>query len=457
MATAASEITESPATPDLQLVDKTFKRLNKLYRLCTDPRLGLRNSPPNLPDLVSNTSLTLKEIWDPYRTPDSQQPRGEEARYLRIHIRNLLDKTERALQLFKEGHDQIFDESSSCRRNLTKLTLLFSHMLWELKAMFPEGYFQGHTYRLTKKEADEFWRESFGAKCIVPWSSFEDHLRKVHTLEKGIEAIALKSTIDLTCNNYVSVFEFDTFTRLFQPFKSLIKNWNQLAVTHPGYMAFLTYDQVTDRLENYLHKPGSYIFRLSCTRMGQWAIGHVTPEGDIVQTIPENTPLFQALIQGFNEGCYVYPDGEDVNPDLTSLREAAQRSKVKVTEEQYNQYTDIGTTFQLCKICSERDKDIRVEPCGHLMCQPCFSSWQKSAGHTCPYCRCNILGKKSVLIEPYQPAHQDEEDDEEEDHEDIESLVKQMAAMRTVQRSDQPHNAHRKEAINRKEKKEVML
>lgn len=46
----------------------------------------------------------------------------------------------------------------------------------------------------------------------------------------------------------------------------------------------------------------SYIFRLSCTHMGQWAIGHVTIEGDIIQTIPQNTPLYQALIQGFKEG-----------------------------------------------------------------------------------------------------------------------------------------------------------
>ena len=46
----------------------------------------------------------------------------------------------------------------------------------------------------------------------------------------------------------------------------------------------------------------SYIFRLSSSRMGQWAIGHVTTEGDIVQTIPENTSLYQALIQGFKEG-----------------------------------------------------------------------------------------------------------------------------------------------------------
>lgn len=106
--------------------------------------------------------------------------------------------------------------------------------------------------------------------------------------------------------------------------------------------------------------PPSYIFRLSCTRMGQWAIGHVTKEGSIVQTIPQNTPLYQALIQGFKEGwlgqkhtgiwfifsifvpfllfvcfcacSYLYPDGRDVNLDLTSLCEPAERGKVKVTE-----------------------------------------------------------------------------------------------------------------------------
>ncbi len=40
--------------------------------------------------------------------------------------------------------------------------------------------------------------------------------------------------------------------------------------------------------------------------MGQWAIGHVTSDGNIVQTIPQNTPLYQALIQGFREGWWVH-------------------------------------------------------------------------------------------------------------------------------------------------------
>ncbi|KAM4600642.1 E3 ubiquitin-protein ligase CBL-C isoform 3-T3 [Polymixia lowei] len=461
MATSGSGTSKNPKTcsqhptsGDRRMVDKALKRLDKLHQLCTNPRLGLRNSPPYLPELVSGTTVLLAQVWEPYRgsaASGNQAPRGDEVEYLRVHIRYLLDKTDRAVLLFKEGRDKMFEEMSNYRRNLTKLSLLFSHMLWELKAMFPEGRFQGDTYRLTKTEAAEFWRHSFGNKCIVHWTSFKQHLRSVHAFEEGMESMALKSTVDLTCNDHISVFEFDIFTRLFQPWRSLIRNWNRLAVTHPGYMAFLTYDQVKARLEHHLHRPGSYIFRLSCTRMGQWAIGHVTIEGGIVQTIPQNTPLYQALIQGFREGCYLYPDGRDMNPDLTSLCEPAQKSRVKVTEEQYELYCEIGSTFQLCKICTERDKDTRIQPCGHLLCRPCLAGWQqKSDGHTCPYCRCDIRGTESIVIDPYRPSSSqeddddddddddeddggdDDDDDDDDDHEDVELVMKKVAALRKL-------------------------
>jgi E3 ubiquitin-protein ligase CBL len=87
-------------------------------------------------------------------------------------------------------------------------------------------------------------------------------IRQVHAISSGLEAMALKSTIDLTCNDYISNFEFDVFTRcafhceksfillfpifrLFQPWSTLLRNWQILAVTHPGYVAFLTYDEVS--------------------------------------------------------------------------------------------------------------------------------------------------------------------------------------------------------------------
>lgn len=53
---------------------------------------------------------------------------------------------------------------SPLRRNLTKLSLIFSHMLAELKAIFPNGLFQGDNFRITKADAAEFWRRSFGDK-----------------------------------------------------------------------------------------------------------------------------------------------------------------------------------------------------------------------------------------------------------------------------------------------------
>ena len=159
------------------------------------------------------------------------------------------------------GKEKLFDENSHYRRNLTKLSLVFSHMLSELKAIFPGGVFGGDSFRITKSDAADFWRTSFGERTIVPWKLFRLTLNEVHPISSGLEAMALKSTIDLTCNDYISNFEFDVFTRfdplpfpvdqlsrscfrLFQPWGTLLRNWQILAVTHPGYVAFLTYDEV---------------------------------------------------------------------------------------------------------------------------------------------------------------------------------------------------------------------
>ena len=45
-------------------------------------------------------------------------------------------------------------------------------------------------------------------------------------------------------------------SHLHQPWGSILRNWNFLAVTHPGYMAFLTYDEVKARLHKYINKSG---------------------------------------------------------------------------------------------------------------------------------------------------------------------------------------------------------
>ncbi|KAK2532786.1 Cbl [Columba guinea] len=343
-----------PGTVDKKMVEKCWKLMDKVVRLCQNPKLALKNSPPYILDLLPDTYQHLRTILSRYE--GKMETLGENE-YFRVFMENLMKKTKQTISLFKEGKERMYEENSQPRRNLTKLSLIFSHMLAELKGIFPSGLFQGDTFRITKADAAEFWRKAFGEKTIVPWKSFRQALHEVHPISSGLEAMALKSTIDLTCNDYISVFEFDIFTRLFQPWSSLLRNWNSLAVTHPGYMAFLTYDEVKARLQKFIHKPGSYIFRLSCTRLGQWAIGYVTADGNILQTIPHNKPLFQALIDGFREGFI-------------------NRVCLSFPKEQYELYCEMGSTFQLCKICAENDKDVKIEPCGHLMCTSCLTAWQ---------------------------------------------------------------------------------
>ena len=212
-------------------------------------------------------------------------------------------------------------------------------MLSELKAIFPGGLFGGDTFRITKSDAADFWRVSFGERTIVPWKLFRLTLNEVHPISSGLEAMALKSTIDLTCNDYISNFEFDVFTRsdltrvlddvdlfLLQVIPAVgnfITELADIGRDAPWLCCFphlrrgrvlggdervediyLTHTvlQVKARLHRHINKPGSYVFRLSCTRLGQWAIGYVTADGNILQTIPQNKSLCQALLDGSREG-----------------------------------------------------------------------------------------------------------------------------------------------------------
>ncbi|XP_037292618.1 E3 ubiquitin-protein ligase CBL-B-B isoform X1 [Manduca sexta] len=386
---------------DKRTLDKTWKLMDKVVKLCQHHKMNLKNSPPFILDILPDTYQRLRVIYSKYE--DNMQALNNNEHF-NIFIINLMRKCKQAIKLFKEGKEKMFDENSHFRRNLTKLSLVFSHMLSELKAMFPNGTFAGDQFRITKSDAAEFWRSNFGNSTLVPWKIFREELNNVHPISSGLETMALKTTIDLTCNDFISNFEFDVFTRLFQPWSTLLRNWQLLAVTHPGYVAFLTYDEVKARLQKYIHKAGSYVFRLSCTRLGQWAIGYVTVDGEILQTIPQNKSLVQALLDGYREGFYLYPDGRDVNPDLSSAIISPAEDHITVTQEQYELYCEMGSTFQLCKICAENDKDIRIEPCGHLLCTPCLTAWQiDSEGQGCPFCRAEIKGTEQVVVDAFVP------------------------------------------------------
>ncbi|XP_075845700.1 E3 ubiquitin-protein ligase CBL-C isoform X4 [Microtus pennsylvanicus] len=335
---------------------RAVKLLQRLEEQCRDPRLVM--GPPSLRILLPRTAQLLREVAKARREAegDPEGPGGA-GDYLVIYLANLEAKGRKVAELLpprgkKDANEEVFREGSRFRRQLAKLALIFSHMHAELSALFPGGRYCGHLYQLTKGSAHTFWREHCGIRCVLPWAEFQSLLCACHPVEPGPITQALRSTLDLTCSGHVSVFEFDIFTRLFQPWPTLLKNWLLLAVNHPGYMAFLTYDEVQTRLQACRDKPGSLL----------------------------------------------YPDGKNHNPDLTELCQAELHQRIEVSEEQLQLYEAMNSTFELCKICAERDKDVRIEPCGHLLCSHCLATWQQSDSQTCPFCRCQIKGHEAVSI-----------------------------------------------------------
>ncbi|XP_025705820.1 E3 ubiquitin-protein ligase CBL-C isoform X1 [Callorhinus ursinus] len=416
---------------EARALGRAVRLLQRLEEQCGDPRLA--SSPPSLPDLLPRIAQLLRQVAHARRAADGggDEGPGGARDFLIVYLHNLEAKSRQVAALLpprggRSANDQLFREGSRLRRQLAKLALIFSYMHAELGALFPKGKYCGHTYQLTKAPAHTFWREHCGARCVLPWADFEWLLCTCHPVESGCTALALRSTVNLTCSGHVSIFEFDLFTRLFQPWPTLLKNWQLLAVNHPGYMAFLTYDEVQARLQTYRDKPGSYIFRPSCTRLGQWAIGYVSSDGSILQTIPLNKPLFQALLDGQKEGFFLYPDGKNHNPDLTELYQTEPHPYIHVSEEQLRLYWAMDSTFELCKICAESNKDVKIEPCGHLLCSRCLATWQHSDSQTCPFCRREIKGKEAVsILSQVRPAEarataedpresSDQEDGEEE-------------------------------------------
>lgn len=144
---------------DKRTLEKTWKYMDRVVKHCQHPKMNLKNSPPFLLDILPDTYQRLKLIYNKYEDKMIVLHNNE---FFNVFIVNLMRKCKQAIKLFKEGKEKMYDESSHYRRNLTKLSLVFSHMLSELKAIFPNGVFAGDQFRITKSDAADFWRINFG-------------------------------------------------------------------------------------------------------------------------------------------------------------------------------------------------------------------------------------------------------------------------------------------------------
>ena len=145
---------------DKRTIEKSWKLMDKVVKLCQHPKMNLKNSPPFILDILPDTYQHLRLIYTKYEVNMSILNENE---YFKVFIENLIRKCKQAIKLFKDGKDKMYDENSHYRRNLTKLSLVFSHMLSEIKAIFPQpsGLFCGDQFRITKSDAAEYWRLNF--------------------------------------------------------------------------------------------------------------------------------------------------------------------------------------------------------------------------------------------------------------------------------------------------------
>ena len=63
----------------------------------------------------------------------------------------------------------------------------------------------------------------------------------MHPIHSPLEAVALKSTIDLTLNDYISVFEFDIFARCVDNIVSLSLLWSEMMDVYPSCIPYIGY------------------------------------------------------------------------------------------------------------------------------------------------------------------------------------------------------------------------
>lgn len=160
----SDKVTTQKIAFDRKSSEKLWKLMDKVVTLCQQPRMNLRNSPPFILDILPDTFQHLRLIFQKY--DDKFNTLAEEP-YFVVFVDNLMRKCKDTIKLFKDEKDAMFIEGSTARRNLNKLSLIFSHMLAELKALYPNGEYGGDCFRITKADAAEWWKNVFQDRFVI--------------------------------------------------------------------------------------------------------------------------------------------------------------------------------------------------------------------------------------------------------------------------------------------------
>ncbi|KAL3318418.1 hypothetical protein Ciccas_002926 [Cichlidogyrus casuarinus] len=265
----------------------------------------------------------------------------------------------------------------------------FTFMLEEIREMFSEGKLIT-SYQISKPEPRKWWQDNFGDEVVISWNCFGTCFIREFDIEKG-NFDRLHECFSFTSTEYVSIFAFDLFTRLYTPWKQMKDVWTTLAVKSSAYMGFISFSSMRQCLK--LMKPGCFGYRVSCSNVGYWSVGYVTAAGTPSQTICWCRPLADHLKLGNLQSLYLSTTSDEPFPNLDNILNLIVN--VELPPDYMPDYT-FSDNIEKCIICFEEPLDLRIEPCGHFCGQKCIRNcMSKCKMMKCPVCRREI---KSISI-----------------------------------------------------------
>jgi E3 ubiquitin-protein ligase CBL len=138
--------------------DKVYKLADKSLKYCQSEKMNLTNSPPYIIDILPDICQILNGIYNSY---DNKLHILNDIEYFMVYIFNLISKFEKLIHLFKQAGKRMYEDTSDERKQLIKYSLIFSHILTEIKSLFPNNIYDGQNFRIAKSDAAEFWKNNF--------------------------------------------------------------------------------------------------------------------------------------------------------------------------------------------------------------------------------------------------------------------------------------------------------
>ena len=117
--------------------------------------------------------------------------------YIGIFINMFQQQTVKTLKLFKDAKEMMEDPAGEHRRVLTKLTLVFSHALTELKAVFADGVYK-EDYTIVKHDVccHRVSQHNHGYTVTACWWRYRCYALAGHvTRTHGVKPARLRCTL----------------------------------------------------------------------------------------------------------------------------------------------------------------------------------------------------------------------------------------------------------------------